>query len=89
MSGGISGASGPGYSVGLRFGWFVALIGALAVAVGGYLKKADPQPVAAAGPTYPAQQYPPQTPPQQYPPQQTPPQQYPPQGPPPQGPPPG
>jgi hypothetical protein len=36
--------SGPGYSEGVSFGLFVGLICGIAVAVGGYLKRSDPQP---------------------------------------------
>jgi Flp pilus assembly pilin Flp len=52
------GASGPGYSVGPSFGLFVGLIAAIVVAVGGFLKRSDAQPVTRAyttpgpGPTY-------------------------------------
>jgi hypothetical protein len=36
--------SGPGYSAGVSFGLFIGVITGIAVAVGGYLKKSDPQP---------------------------------------------
>jgi len=36
--------SGPGYSAGVSFGLFIGLITGIAVAVGGYLKRSDPQP---------------------------------------------
>jgi preprotein translocase subunit SecG len=36
--------SGPGYSEGVSFGLFVGLVCGVAVAVGGYLKRSDPQP---------------------------------------------
>ena len=47
-SGGGS-SSGFGYSVsaGVSFGWFIGLVAAAAVAVGGFLKKSDPQPATA------------------------------------------
>jgi hypothetical protein len=50
--------SGAGYSAGPSFGLFVGLIAAIAVAVGGFLKRSDPQPTSPAlattgtGPTY-------------------------------------
>ncbi len=50
--------SGPGYSAGPSFGLFIGLIAAIVVAVGGYLKRSDPQPATRAygapgtGPTY-------------------------------------
>jgi hypothetical protein len=43
-----SGVSGPGYSVGPSFGLFIGLIAAIVVAVGGFLKRSDPQPVSHA-----------------------------------------
>jgi ABC-type multidrug transport system permease subunit len=50
LSGGGYGVSynGPGGSVGPSFGLFVALVAAVAAAVGAFLKKTDPQP--ATGP---------------------------------------
>lgn len=36
--------SGPGYSAGPSFGLFLALLAAIAVAAGGFLKRSDPQP---------------------------------------------
>jgi hypothetical protein len=41
---GAGGASGPGYSVGVSFGLFVGVIAGAAVAIGGILKRTDPQP---------------------------------------------
>ncbi len=55
--GGASG-SGPGYSVGPSFGLFIGLIAGIIVAVGGFLKRSEPQAVTSAygapgtGPTY-------------------------------------
>lgn len=54
-----------------KFGWYVALLSALGIAAGGYLKQTDPQPEArvagpgyAASPTYaPPSTYPPPPPP--------------------------
>jgi hypothetical protein len=40
--------SGPGYSAGPSFGLFVGLIAAIVVAVGGFLKRSDPQPTGRA-----------------------------------------
>ncbi len=36
--------SGPGYSAGVSFGLIIGLIMGIVVAVGGYLKRSDPQP---------------------------------------------
>jgi hypothetical protein len=36
--------SGPGYSAGVSFGLFIGVITGIVVAVGGFLKKSDPQP---------------------------------------------
>ena len=47
--GGVA-SSGPGYSVGPSFGLFIGLVAAIAVAVGGYLKRSD---APAAPRTYP------------------------------------
>jgi hypothetical protein len=50
--------SGPGYSAGPSFGLFVGLIAAVIVAIGGFLKRSDPQQATRAyttpgpGPTY-------------------------------------
>ncbi len=55
--GGVSG-SGPGYSVGPSFGLFIGLIAGVVVAVGGFLKRSEPQVVAPSyrapgpGPSY-------------------------------------
>jgi len=38
------GVSGPGYSAGISIGFFVGIITAAAIAVGGYLKRTEPQP---------------------------------------------
>jgi hypothetical protein len=43
-----SGSSGPGYSVGPSFGLFIGIIAGVVVAVGGFLKRSDPQPVVSA-----------------------------------------
>lgn len=40
--------SGAGYSAGPSFGLFIGLVAAIVVAVGGYLKRADPQPATRA-----------------------------------------
>ncbi len=45
--GGAGSASGFGYSAGPGFGLFIAILSAAAVAAGGFLKKADPQPATA------------------------------------------
>jgi hypothetical protein len=42
-SGGGASVPGAGYSAGVSFGLFIAIIAGAAVAVGGYLKKGDPQ----------------------------------------------
>lgn len=93
---------GYSYSYGLGFGWWVFLIAALAMVVGGVLAYRTPMPAVAAAqypqstqyPPYqqPQQPYPPQAPSyppyqQPYPPTEQPPQQYPPQPPPQQQPP--
>jgi hypothetical protein len=39
--------SGPGYSEGISIGFFLGLIAAVAIAVGGWLKKSDAQPATA------------------------------------------
>jgi hypothetical protein len=39
--------SGPGYSAGISIGFFVGVITAAAVAVGGWLSKSDAQPATA------------------------------------------
>ncbi|HWW09032.1 MAG TPA: hypothetical protein VNY76_02190 [Candidatus Acidoferrales bacterium] len=44
LTGGGSTVSGPGYSAGPSFGLFIGLIAGAAVAVGGFLKRSDPQP---------------------------------------------
>lgn len=41
-------SSGPGYSVGPSFGLFIGLIAGIVVAVGGFLKRSDPQPATHA-----------------------------------------
>ncbi|MGH3421313.1 MAG: hypothetical protein ACRDOD_17205, partial [Streptosporangiaceae bacterium] len=40
--------SGPGYSAGASFGLYIGLIAAIVVAVGGFLKRSDPQPAVRA-----------------------------------------
>ena len=40
--------SGAGYSAGVSFGLYIGLIAAIAVAVGGFLKRSEPQPVVSA-----------------------------------------
>ncbi len=40
--------SGPGYSAGPSFGLFVGLIAAVVVAIGGFLKRSEPQPATHA-----------------------------------------
>ncbi len=45
-AGGVGG-SGPGYSAGISIGFFIGLITAAAIAVGGWLKKSDVQPATA------------------------------------------
>jgi hypothetical protein len=44
LTGGGTTASGPGYSAGPSFGLFIGLIAGAVVAVGGFLKRSDPQP---------------------------------------------
>jgi hypothetical protein len=44
-------ASGPGYSYGPSFGLFIGLIAGIVVAVGGYLKRSEPQAAVQAYPT--------------------------------------
>jgi hypothetical protein len=44
---GGAGVSGPGYSEGISIGFFIGLITAAAIAVGGYLTKTDAQPATA------------------------------------------
>jgi hypothetical protein len=44
LGSGTASASGPGFSAGASFGLFIGLIAAVAVAVGGYLKRSDAQP---------------------------------------------
>jgi drug/metabolite transporter (DMT)-like permease len=41
--------SGPGYSAGPSFGLFIGLVAAVVVAIGGFLKRSEPQP---ATPSY-------------------------------------
>jgi hypothetical protein len=41
---GGGGVSGPGYSVGVSFGLWIGILAGLAIAVGGFLKRSDPQP---------------------------------------------
>jgi hypothetical protein len=65
---GGSGASGPGYSVGVSFGLFIGIIAGAAVAAGGFLKRSDPQPAtkplsAYQTPTTPPSSAPPPPPP--------------------------
>lgn len=43
-----SGASGTGYSVGPGFGLFIGLLAGVAVAVGGFLKRSEPQTAGSA-----------------------------------------
>jgi hypothetical protein len=51
LGSGAGAVSGPGYSAGASFGLFVGLVAAIIVAVGGVLKRADPQIVATGHPT--------------------------------------
>jgi hypothetical protein len=56
-------AAEAGYSSGPSFGVFIGIIAAAAVAVGGYLAKADPQPATAPLSTHQTQSAPPPPPP--------------------------
>ncbi len=44
VAGAPGGSSGPGYSVGISFGLIIGIIAGVAVLVGGFLKRSDPQP---------------------------------------------
>jgi hypothetical protein len=44
IAGAPASVSGPGYSVGLSFGLIIGILAAIAVIVGGFLKRTDPQP---------------------------------------------
>jgi len=46
-----NGGSGPGYSYGPSFGLFIGIIAGIVVAVGGYLKRSEPQAAVQAYPT--------------------------------------
>jgi hypothetical protein len=46
-----NGASGAGYSYGPSFGLFIGIIAGIVVAVGGYLKRSEPQAAVQAYPT--------------------------------------
>jgi hypothetical protein len=56
-------AAEAGYSSGPSFGVFIGIIAAAAVAVGGYLAKADPQPATAPLSSHQTQSAPPPPPP--------------------------
>jgi hypothetical protein len=56
-------AAEAGYSSGPSFGVFIGIIAAAAVAVGGYLAKADPQPATAPLSSHQTQSAPPPSPP--------------------------
>ena len=55
--------SGPGYSAGAGFGLFIGIIAGAAVAVGGFLKKSDPQPATKPLSAYQTPSAPPPPPP--------------------------
>jgi len=44
IAGAPGSASGPGYSAGLSFGLIIGVVASIAVIVGGFLKRTDPQP---------------------------------------------
>jgi hypothetical protein len=63
-----SNASGPGYSAGVRFGVFIAIVGGAATIAGGYLRQSEPEALASTpnAPAPPPASYgapPPATPP--------------------------
>jgi hypothetical protein len=78
----------PGYSSGVRFGLFIALIGGIATIVAGYLKQSEPAAAVPATPSAPPPSYGAPTSYGTPPPPATPPSAPPPAAPPPSGPPP-